>query len=81
MENKELQNVKNALTELEKVLPEVGDIFEDMAIIVDDVAQLYFAEDSKKFVAEKADVRKQVKCLKRKLDNATFKNFGKNRIK
>jgi hypothetical protein len=81
MENKELQNVKNALTELENVLPEIGDIFEDMAIIVDDVAQLYFAEDSKKFVVEKADARKQVKVLKRKLDNATFKNFGKNRIK
>jgi hypothetical protein len=81
MENKELQNVRNALTELEKVLPEIGDIFEDMAIIVDDVAQLYFAEDSKKFVFEKADARKQVKVLKRKLDNATFKNFGKNRIK
>ena len=69
--------VLEALKNLEEVCPEIGDIFEDVGVIIDDLAQLYFAKDPKKFLKEKKDLRTQLKYFKRKIDNATFKAFGK----
>lgn len=77
---KETQKVLDALESLQDTLPEVGDIFEDLAIFIDDVAQMYFCEDSQKFYLEKRDTTKVLKQIKRKLINATFKNFGVKRI-
>lgn len=77
---KETQKVLEALENLQDVLPEIGDIFEDLAIFVDDVAEMYFCEDSQKFYLEKRDTTKVLKQVKRKLMNATFKNFGVKRI-
>lgn len=77
---KETQKVLEALESLQDTLPEVGDIFEDLAIFIDDVAQMYFCEDSQKFYLEKRDTTKVLKQIKRKLINATFKNFGVKRI-
>lgn len=76
----ETQKVLEALENLQDVLPEIGDIFEDLAIFVDDVAEMYFCEDSQKFYLEKRDTTKVLKQIKRKLMNATFKNFGVKRI-
>ena len=80
MKHKETQKVLEALENLQDVLPEVGDIFEDLAIFIDDVAEMYFCEDSQKFYLEKRDTTKVLKQIKRKLMNATFKNFGVKRI-
>lgn len=77
---KETQKVLDALESLQDTLPEVGDIFEDLAIFIDDVAEMYFCEDSQKFYLEKRDTTKVLKQIKRKLINATFKNFGVKRI-
>ena len=80
MKHKETQKVLEALENLQDVLPEVGDIFEDLAIFIDDVAEMYFCEDLQKFYLEKRDTTKVLKQIKRKLMNATFKNFGVKRI-
>ena len=80
MEHKETQKILEALENLQDVLPEVGDIFEDLAIFIDDVAEMYFCEDLQKFYLEKRDTTKVLKQIKRKLMNATFKNFGVKRI-
>ena len=80
MKHKETQKVLEALENLQDVLPEVGDIFEDLAIFIDDVAEMYFCEDLQKFYIEKRDTTKVLKQIKRKLMNATFKNFGVKRI-
>ena len=74
---KDTTPVLEALKNLEEVCPEIGDIFEDVGIIIDDLAQLYFAKDPKKFLKEKKDLRVQLKCFKRKIDNATYRTFGK----
>ena len=78
--HKETQKVLEALENLQDVLPEVGDIFEDLCIFIDDVAEMYFCEDLQKFYLEKRDTTKILKQIKRKLMNATFKNFGVKRI-
>ena len=78
--HKKTQKVLEALENLQDVLPEVGDIFEDLGIFIDDVAEMYFCEDSQKFYLEKRDTTKVLKQIKRKLMNATFKNFGVKRI-
>ena len=80
MKHKETQKVLESLENLQDVLPEVGDIFEDLAIFIDDVAEMYFCEDFQKFYLEKRDTIKVLKQIKRKLMNATFKNFGVKRI-
>ena len=80
MKHKETQKVLEALENLQDILPEVGDIFEDLAIFIDDVAEMYFCEDLQKFYLEKRDTTKVLKQIKRKLMNATFKNFGVKRI-
>lgn len=41
---------------------------------------MYFCEDLQKFYLEKRDTTKVLKQIKRKLMNATFKNFGVKRI-
>ena len=78
--HKETQKILEALENLQNVLPEVGDIFEDLAIFIDDVAEMYFCDDLQKFYLEKRDTTKVLKQIKRKLMNATFKNFGVKRI-
>lgn len=78
--HKETQKILEALENLQDVLPEVGDIFEDLGIFIDDVAEMYFCDDLQKFYLEKRDTTKVLKQIKRKLMNATFKNFGVKRI-
>ena len=78
--HKETQKILEALENLQDVLPEVGDIFEDLGIFIDDIAEMYFCEDLQKFYIEKRDTTKVLKQIKRKLMNATFKNFGVKRI-
>ena len=78
--HKETQKILEALENLQDVLPEVGDIFEDLGIFIDDVAEMYFCDDLQKFYLEKRDTTKVLKQIKRKLMNATFKNFGVRRI-
>ena len=80
MKHKETQKILEALENLQDILPEVGDIFEDLGIFIDDVAEMYFCEDLQKFYLEKRDTTKVLKQIKRKLMNATFKNFGVKRI-
>ena len=78
--HKETQKILEALENLQDVLPEVGDIFEDLGIFIDDVAEMYFCDDLQKFYLEKRNTTKVLKQIKRKLMNATFKNFGVKRI-
>lgn len=80
MNKREKKHVMKSIRELQDVLFEIGDVFEDLGILIDDVAQLYFADDRKVFLKEKKDLRQTMKTIKRDIDNATFINFGENRI-
>ena len=71
------EKFKEAVKSLEDVSPENMDFAEVLGVVVDDIADMYRANDSKKFIKEKSDARRSLKILLRKLNNMTYKTFKK----
>lgn len=72
-ENLSLEKLNEAVKNLSEIDSSYDDYFELLAILVDDIADMYKAKDSKAFTHQKSDARKTLKIVKRRLDNATFK--------
>ena len=69
------QKLKESMTSLENACPENMDIADIIAVVVDDIADMYKAKSSRQFMKQKRDARNSIKILKRKFDNMTFKNI------
>lgn len=74
---KGIDKMTKILDELEKVSPEVGDIYECFGVLLADLADVINADDAKKFLIEKKDCRNTFKTVSRMFDNMTFKNVKK----
>lgn len=70
-----LDKLTEAVKNLSEVDERFDDIFEVLGIVVDDVADMYKANDSKQFIKQKSDARKTLKIFKRMIDNLTFKQL------
>ena len=69
------QKLEESMISLENACPENMDIADIIAIVVDDIADMYKAKSSRQFMKQKRDARNSIKILKRKFNNMTFKNI------
>lgn len=71
----DLKKLSEAVKNLSDVDEKFDDYFELLGILVDDIADMYKAKDSKQFINQKSDARKTLKIVKKHLDNMTFKSL------
>lgn len=62
-----------AMEALEKELPEIGDIFETLGILVGDVADMVYAPNKEVFKAQKQDCRRTIKKVYRDIKASVYK--------
>lgn len=70
----DLNKLKDTVNNLAEIDPAYDDIFEDVAILVDDLSQMMNSKASEQFLLEKRDCRDVAKHLYRRIQNTTFKN-------
>lgn len=71
----DLNKLSEAVKNLSEVDEKFDDYFELLGILVDDIADMYKAKDSRTFVKQKSDARRTLKSVKKVLDNMTFKGL------
>lgn len=72
-----LSKLNEAVSSLSEVDESYEDYFELLGILIDDIADLYKAKDSRSFTKQKSDARQTLKEVRKRLNNATFKNIKK----
>lgn len=72
-----LDKLNEAVKNLSDVDERFDDFFELVGILVDDLADLYKATDSRQFNKQKKDARNTFKTVRRKFENMTFKTLKK----
>lgn len=72
-----LSKLTEAVESLSEVDESYEDYFELLGILIDDIVDLYKAKDSKSFTKQKSDARQTLKEVRKRLNNATFKNIKK----
>lgn len=72
-----LDKLNEAVKNLSDVDERFDDFFELVGILVDDLADLYKATDSKQFNKQKKDAKNTFKAVKRKFGSMTFKTLKK----
>lgn len=70
-----LDKLSEAVKNLSEVDESFEDFFEELGILVDDIADMYKAKSSTEFNKQKKDARITFKSVKRKIDNLTFKQL------
>ena len=72
-----IEKFNEAVKALEDACPDNMDFAEVIGVMVDDIADLYRAKDSKEFIKQKKDARNTLKAISKMLSNVTFKNRDK----
>lgn len=72
-----LSKLTEAVESLSEVDESYEDYFELLGILIDDIVDLYKAKDCKSFTKQKSDARQTLKEVRKRLNNATFKNIKK----
>jgi len=65
--------IEQVVTNLETMKKENMDIYDIAAIVIMDIHDMMIANTNEKFKKEKSDLKKQLKVLKRVINNKTFK--------
>lgn len=69
--------LEESMVSLENACPENMDIADVIAIVIDDIADMFKAKSSRQFMKQKRDARNTIKVFKRRFENMTFKNIKK----
>lgn len=65
--------IEQVVTNLETMKKENMDIYDIAAVVIMDIHDMMIASTNEKFKKEKSDLKKQLKVLKRVINNKTFK--------
>ena len=65
--------IEQVVTNLETMKKENMDIYDIAAVVIMDIHDMMIANTNEKFKKEKSDLKKQLKVLKRVINNKTFK--------
>lgn len=70
---KGIDKMEKILNQLEKMSPEIGDIYESFGIALADLADVIEANDAKQFLVEKRDCKRTIKAITKKIQALSFR--------
>lgn len=70
----DITKLEEAIKALSEVDPSYADLFEELGVLVDDVADCVKSKGPQQFLKQKRDARATLKHFTRRFNNLTYKN-------